>query len=119
MLIPSIESAAASRSRSFDDPRSLRSIDSATAPMIMRPCNPIWTLGGTPMSTMPFDRTDDDQNADEGLQDAALAAGQASSSDDDGGNGREQAAVSDLGVAEAELRRGEDAADRVKDARDA
>ena len=95
---------------------SLRSIDSATAPMIIRPWTPICTLGGTPISTMPFDRTDDDQHADEGLQDAALAARQRGAADDDRGDGGEQAAVADLGVAEAELRRGENAADRVEDA---
>ena len=95
---------------------SLRSIDSATAAMIMRPCTPICTLGGTPISTMPFDKHDDDQHADERLQHAALPAGQRGAADDDGGDGGEQAPIADLRVAEAELRGGEDAADGVEDA---
>ena len=89
-----------------------RSIESATATMIISPCTPIWTLGGDAHQHHAVGEHDDDEHADQRLQHAALAARERGAADDDGGDGGEEPPCADLRVAEAELRRGEDAADR-------
>ena len=57
-----------------------------------------------------------DQHADQGLQHAALTARQRGAADHHGGDRREQAALADQRIAEAELGRGQHAAQRVEHA---
>src|SRR5436189_3611398 len=56
-LIDVDERQGGGRGAHFTTRISLRSMESATAAMIIKPCTPICTLGGTPISTMPFDST--------------------------------------------------------------
>ena len=72
--------------------------------MIIRPCTACWTLGGMPISTMPFDSTATISTPTSGLQHAAFAARQRRAADHDGRHGGEQPPLADLSVAEAELR---------------
>ena len=92
-----------------------RSIESATATMIIRPCTANLHARRHPHQHHAVREHHDDQHADQRLQHAALTARKRGAADHYGGHRGEEPPVADLRVTEPELRRCQNAAHGIED----